>query len=170
MYSNTVRIILIIIGALVAIFFASVGFWLQMGAALAFVLLIVLGYFLNGAVFLAFRKLSKNDFEQAEKLLDMTKYPQYLGRSQKAYYYFTRACIEGNKGNLQPAATAFETAIKTGLRTQNDTAVALLNLATINYNLGEKSKAKKYLQSLKQVTYNAGLQPEIDKLNDLLGA
>lgn len=168
MYSNTVRIALVIIGALAAIFFASVGLWLQMAAALAFILLIALGYFLNGAVFLALRKLVKNDFEGAEKLLHMTRYPQYLGRSQKAYYYFLNGCIEANKENLAVAAGYLEKSLSLGLRTDNDKSVALLNLSSIYLSLGNKEKAAQYLELVKKLRYNPGLQPEIDNLSEIL--
>lgn len=168
MYSNTVRIILIIIAALVAIFFGTVGLWLQMGAAIAFIVLMALGYFLNGAVYLAFRKLGKNDFDRAEELLKMTKYPQYLGRTQKAYYYFITGCIEANKENLQPAANAFETALRSGLRTENDKAIAMLNLASIFYSLGQTERAIKYLEATKLLKYSPGLQPEVDNISQLL--
>jgi tetratricopeptide (TPR) repeat protein len=168
MYSNTVRIVLIAIGALAAIFFASVGLWLQMGASIAFILLIVLGYFLNGAVFLALRKMAKNDFEGAEKLLQMTRYPQYLGRTQKAYYYFLQGCIEANKEHLQPAARNLEQALQLGLRVDNDKTVALLNLSSIYLSLGDKNKAAKYLEAVKKLRYNPALQPEIDHLSEVL--
>jgi predicted Zn-dependent protease len=168
MYSNTVRIILVAIGALAAVFFASVGLWLQMGAALAFILLIVLGYFLNGAVFLALRKMAKNDFESAEKLLHMTRYPQYLGRTQKAYYYFLQGCIEASRENLKPAATHLEQALQLGLRVDNDKTVAMLNLCSIYLSLGDKSKAAKYLEAVKKLRYNPALQPEIDHLSEAL--
>jgi len=168
MYSNTVRIILIAIGALAAIFFASVSLWLQMAAALAFVLLMVLGYFLNGAVFLALRKLVKNDFEGAERLLRMTRYPQYLGRTQKAYYYFLNGCIAANKEHLETAAAHLETALRLGLRTDNDKSIALLNLCSIYLSLGHRDKAAQYLELVKKLRYSPALQPEIDHLTEAL--
>lgn len=168
MYSNKVRIVLASIAALIAIFFGSLGMWLQMGAAIAFVALMTLGYFLNGAVYLAFRKLGKNDLNEADRLLQMTRYPQYLGRTQKAYYFYIKGCVEANKENLPQAAIAFETALRTGLRTENDKAIAMLNLAGIHYSLDEHEKAVKYLYAAKNLKYSPALQPEIDHLTSLL--
>lgn len=169
MYSNKVRIILIAIAVLAVVFFASLRMWLQMSAALAFILLMVLGYFLNGAVFLALRKMVKNDFEGAEKLLAMTRYPQYLGRTQKAYYYFLNGCIAANKEQLQPAAANLEKALQMGLRTENDKSIALLNLSSIYLALGNRDKAAQYLALVKKMNYNAALQSEIDQLTSILG-
>ena len=169
MFSNTVRITLLSVAALVAAFFGVAGLWLQMTAAIVMIILLVAGYFLNGTVFLALRKMSKNDFAGAERLLRMMKYPKYLAPAQKAYYDMIAGLTEAQKGNYQIAAARLEEALLKGLRSQHDKAVACLNLAVIYYNLGNKSKAFRYLSEAKNNKPSPVLQAKIDELDSVLG-
>lgn len=168
MFSNTTRIVLLIIGLLVAVYCALIGRWLPMSAALIFSFFIVLGYFLNGTVFLAMRKLSTNDFDEAETLLKMTRYPKYLAATQKAYYSYTAGLIEAKKGNFILAANFLEDAMKKGLKTTHDKTVACLNISQICYALNNREKATQFLNEAKRLNQNTSLQPEIDRLEALL--
>ncbi len=168
MFSNKTRIVFLVSFILIALYCAMIGRWLPMGGALLISVFLVAGYFLNGTVFLAMRKLSTNDFSEAEELLKMTRYPKYLAATQSAYYSYVAGLIQAKKGNFILAGNFLEDAMKKGLKTTQDKVVACLNIAHICYNLGNREKAVQFLNEAKRLNQSAAMQPEIDRLEQLV--
>jgi tetratricopeptide (TPR) repeat protein len=169
MLSFTGRIVIATIGIIASIYFLVNGNWVTSAILLTLSVFQIVGIFLNGTVFLALRKLAQNDFVSAESVLRKTKYPKYLAKTPKAYYFLIAGLIEAQKRNFQIAAAQLEQAMEIGLRTKNDRAVASLNLAGIYFNLGNKDKAVKYLDFAKENDPAPALQPRVDELEAALG-
>ncbi len=169
MLSLTTRIILSISGFISAIYFFIAGNWMLGALFLTIPIFQIIGFFLNGTVFLALRKLGANDFEAAERMLRKTKYPQYLAKTQKAYFYLAAGLIEARKNNFQIAAPHLEEALSIGLRTKHDRAIASLNLAGIYFNIGNRDKSAHYLAETKNNDPTPALQPRVEELEAALG-
>ncbi len=107
MLSLTTRIILSASGFISALYFFSTGNWMLGALFLSIPVFQVLGFFMNGTVFMALRKLGKNDFAAAEETLRKTKYPKYLAKTQKAYYYLAAGLFEALKNNFHIDAPHF---------------------------------------------------------------
>ncbi len=168
MLSLTTRIILSVSGLISAIYFFAAGNWTLGTLFLTIPVFQTIGFFLNGTVFLALRKLGSNDFEAAERTLRKTKYPRYLAKTQKAYYYLAAGLIEARKNNFQIAAPHLEEALNIGLRTKHDRTIASLNLAGIYFNIGDRDKSAHYLAEAKNNNPAPALQPRIEELEAAL--
>lgn len=126
------------------------------------------GYFKMGTVSLAISKMRKNDIVAAKRILELTKYPDRLIRSQKAYYYYLQAYIAHNNNELEIAKPLFERAIAEGLKVENDRAICLLALSDIALVKGRKEEAKKYFYQMKDLKVQQGLMLEIRKMQQYL--
>jgi flagellar basal body-associated protein FliL len=94
-------------------------------------LLIVLLYFKNEIIILAFFKLRKQDFDGAKRLLDKIKNPEgALVRKQQGYYNYLNGLMV-SQTNLGQAEKYFKKAVELGLSMDQDLAMAKLNLAGI---------------------------------------
>lgn len=168
MLSFTTRVIISLSGLISAIYFFSVGNWTLGALFLSIPVFQLIGFFLNGTVFLALRKLGANDFEAAERTLRKTKYPQYLAKTQKAYFYMAAGLIEARKNNFQIAAPHLEQALATGLRSKHDKVLVHLNLAGIYYNMNRRDDAAKNVAEAKNNDPAPALQSKIDELEAAL--
>lgn len=170
MYNPTVRIIIAIAAVLLAFKFYLTGNMTSMYMVIAALALNLWSYFKNGTVFLAFQQLKKENYQKAENLLSKIKNPDYLKKSQKSYYHFTKGFIELNKQNLDEGFNQLTTALKMGLRTENDTSIATLNLAAIELERKNFEQARNYLQTAKKLKHKQELQPEIRRIEKELNA
>ena len=168
MYNPIIRIIFGILGLLMAWNFYSVGNMLNFYLMLGAVGLVIWGYFKNGTVFIAFRALKKENYKKAEQLLSKIKNPNYLKKSQKSYYHFTKGFIELNKENLNESFNEFTNALAIGLRTENDTSIVTLNLANIELERKNYQQAIYYLNKTKDLKYKPVLEPEIERITTAL--
>jgi tetratricopeptide (TPR) repeat protein len=168
MYSPLVRI-LIVIGSLALMIYyhqkGSVGSSYLMVVAIA---LVVWGYFKNGTVYLAWRKLKKQQYDDAERVLRQTKYPHLLKKEQRGYYHFSMGLICMNRADYEPAFENFKAALVFGVRTENNAAIANLNLAAIALERGNEAEAKSYLETARSLKYSEALEPELQKLETRL--
>ncbi|MEM6343011.1 MAG: tetratricopeptide repeat protein [Bacteroidota bacterium] len=117
------------------------GLGLLMGVGL-----LVWGYFRNGSVYLAYRRLRQEKYEKAEKLLDEVNRPNWLSRVVQGYYYLSRGHIAFHEGRYPEAQMHFETAHELRPPNGNDRALILLNLAQLANIQGNKKQARHYLR------------------------
>lgn len=116
-----------------------------MGLLMGFGLL-VWGYFRNGSVYLAYRRLRQDKYEKAEKLLDEVNRPNWLARVVQGYYYLSRGHIAFQEERYTEAQLHFETAHELRPPNGNDRALILLNLAQLANIQGDKKQARHYLK------------------------
>ena len=110
---------------------------------------LILLYFKNEIIFLAFLRLRKQDFVGTEKWL--TKIPNVernLVRKQQGYYNYLFGIIHSQK-NLTQAEKFFKTAIKLGLSMNHDLAMAKMSLAGIYLQKRRKREAPQLLNEAK---------------------
>jgi len=170
MYNPIVRIILGIVGIVMAWNFYSTGNMTSFYMVMVAIGLIVWGYYKNGTVFIAFQQLKKEDFQKAEQLLSKIKNPNLLKKSQKSYYHFTKGFIELNKQNIDNSYIEFKNALELGLRTENDTSIVTLNLASIELERKKYEKAKTYLDQTKKLNHKLELNSEIERIEKEINA
>ncbi|MEO1656041.1 MAG: hypothetical protein AAFU64_21045 [Bacteroidota bacterium] len=120
-------------------------------------LLFIYGYFRYDTVFLAFRSLSKDDYEGAERILRPTYYPKYLSKNHKGL-------LHGYKRDLKQGQEHLLKAWALGVRTQHNQALMALQLAKMELEWKNPQKTKAYRQEIKTIKDKADIQPEIDQL------
>jgi hypothetical protein len=122
------------------------------GIALLFPAAIVLfTYFKNERILLALYHMRKNDVSKAEKALAGIRTPEKsLVKSQLAYYYLLMGMIESQR-KVGKAETLLKKALNTGLRLDQDKALAKLNLAGIALTKRRKKEAQILLTEVKKL-------------------
>lgn len=137
--------------------------------ALCFALITVIGYFRQGTVFMAFRQLRSGKIQEAAQSLELTKNTKWLSKIQKGYYYFVKGFVALGENKPEEAKTAYEEALKIGLRLSNDTAMVCANLASIHHKQKNKVKAREYIERAKNLKVKANVKAEIERLEKEIG-
>lgn len=166
MFTFKVRILLVV--AAVAAMVISLVYQNYPSLALyaACIGMLVVGYFRNGTVWLALQQLRRQQYDKAGQLLDEVKDPERLAKNQKGYYYFVRAFVAMSKDDITTAEGMFIQALKHGVRTQNNEALAYLHLADIKLVQKDKTLAGEYLQKIQARKYSPTLQGHIDEVTE----
>jgi hypothetical protein len=117
------------------------------GISLLFLgVLVLVLYFKNEFILLAFLKLRKQDFEGANRWLDRIKNPEgALVKKQQGYYNYLKG-IMSSQTNMNEAERYFKTAVSLGLSMGHDMAMAKLNLAGIAFSKMRKQEAEVLLK------------------------
>ena len=124
-------------------------------------LIIVLLYFKNEYILLAFLKLRKQDFEGATKILNKIKNPETaLVRKQQGYYNYLNGLML-SQTNLNAAEKYLKKAVELGLSMDQDMAMAKLNLAGIAMSKNKKLEAEKLLGEAKKLDKQGMLKDQI---------
>ena len=123
--------------------------------------IVVLLYFKNEYILLAFLKLRKQDFDGPKKLLDKIKNPETaLVRKQQGYYNYLNGLMV-SQTNLNAAEKYLKKAIELGLNMDQDLAMAKLNLAGIAMTRNKKLEAEKLLSEAKKLDKQGMLKDQI---------
>ena len=113
--------------------------------------LMVLLYFKNEMIFLAFLRLRKQDFSGTERWLKKIKNPESsLVRKQQGYFYYLHGIIQ-SQNNLSLAEKHFKKAIQLGLSMTHDLAMAKMSLAGIMMQKRRKREATSLLAEAKKL-------------------
>ena len=122
------------------------------GIALLFpAALVLLTYFRNERILISLWYMSKSDVAKAEKMLGRIRNPEKsLIKSQLAYYYLLMGMIESQR-KVGKAETLLKKALNTGLRMDQDKALAKLNLAGIALTKRRKKEAQILLTEVKRL-------------------
>ena len=113
--------------------------------------MLVLLYFKNEMIFLAFLRLRKQDFEGTEKwLMRIPNIQRNLVRKQQGYYNYLLGIIHSQK-NLTQSEKYFKTAISLVLSMNHDLAMAKMSLAGIYLQKRRKREAQQLLTEAKKL-------------------
>ena len=131
-------------------------------------LLVLLFYFKNEFILLAFLKLRKQDFAGAQKWLAKIKNPEgALVRKQQGYYNYLSGLMV-SQTNLNLAEKHFKKAIELGLSMNADLALAKLNLAGIAMTKRRKMEATQLLNEAKKLDKHNMLKEQIAQMKEHL--
>ena len=124
-------------------------------------LMMVLVYFKNEMIFLAFLRLRKQDFIGTERWLNKIKNPDSsLVRKQQGYFYYLHGIIQ-SQNNLTVAEKHFKKAIQLGLSMTHDLAMAKLSLAGIMMQKRRKRESTALLTEAKKLDKHGMLTDQI---------
>ena len=93
----------------------------------------------------AYGALRKGQLEKAERLLRPIRRPAWLARRHRAYYYLTLGMIDLQHKRLPSAGRLLQQAVSLGLPQPREQALALLNLAHIEFAAKRYPAARDYL-------------------------
>lgn len=167
MFTNQIKIIVAsVLFALSVYLFVdgSIGNGIFVMFLVAFVTLTV---FKNENIIIAFYHLRKNDVEKAAVALNKIKHPDKLIKSQQAYYYFLKGLFEAQQ-NMNTSEKFFKKALGIGLRTDQDKAVAKLNLAAVALQRRRKREATTLLSEVKKLDSGNMLDDQVKMLKQQL--
>lgn len=131
--------------------------------------IILITHFLFGNVWAAFALLRKGKIPEAEHLIDQIKRPEWLTKQHQAYYHFIKGMIALQEESLKDGVHHLKQALKRGLRTPNDNALAALNIAHCYYKQQQHEPCRDYLNQAKRFNPNDLLiKQKIDELEKVL--
>ena len=123
--------------------------------------MMVLLYFKNEMIFLAFLRLRKQDFQGTERWLNKIKSPERsLVRKQQGYFYYLHGIIQ-SQHNLTTAEKHFKKAIQLGLTMTHDLAMAKMSLAGIMMQKRRKREATALLAEAKKLDKHGMLTEQV---------
>lgn len=164
MYTPFIRIILVIACVGLSISFYIKEEYTTMLLTLFAAILFIYGYFKYGTVYAAFQQLKIEEYKKAEALLLKIKNPNRLSKGQKSYYHYTKGFLAIQKEEWHTALSELNNALTIGLRTENDTSIALLNIANIEFELKNYNNAKNYIAKVRKYNLKPLVKVETDKL------
>lgn len=129
-------------------------------------LIILLLYFKNEVIVMAFLKLRKQDFAGAQQWLNKIKNPEAaLVKKQQGYYYYLSGLMVV-QSNLNLAEKHFKKAVELGLNMDEDLALAKLNLAGIAMTKRRKQEATLLLNEAKKLDKRNMLKEQIAQMKE----
>ncbi len=111
-------------------------------------------HFLFGTVWAAFSTLKKGKVNEADNLLNRIKKPEWLLKSHRAYYHFTKGMIAIQHKDTPTAQNHLKQALDLGLRTDNDNALSALHIAHSSFVERDYKQSSAYLQKAKAFNSN----------------
>ncbi len=147
-YLKLALIALTLIGGTVLAY--AFGFWYAFPILLIGIGLLV-SYIMLGTIQSAADMVQKEQFEEAENRLRLTLNPKFLYSTNRAFYYIIKGSIALFKGDKEGAETLFKEAQKIKLPTDNERAMVLLQLASINASKNKWNTAQRYYRELKKL-------------------
>ena len=133
-------------------------------------LLLLVTHFLFGPVWIAFRQLGRGHTEEAGRILDSIRRPEWLLRRNRAYYHFTRGLVHLQHKELDQGRAQLEKALDTGLTRANDRALARLNLAHLAFVEKRQEDARRQLEAAHaEQPSDLMLQDKLKELERALG-
>lgn len=146
MFTNRSRLIVIAIFMLVFGFAVYRGVYEIAIVALAFIGLLIVGYFKEGPVILAAKFYHAKNYDKSEALLKQIKKPEWISKKRRGFYEFMLGGIALQKSDFDTAETHFELAAQFPLRSANDHVAALVHVANISLRNNRLDKATAYLE------------------------
>jgi tetratricopeptide (TPR) repeat protein len=169
MFTPLSRIILLLLCLALSIVAASYSLVtvLVISSILSFILLY--GYFRKGSVMLALKQLRKEDYKEAERVVDLNQHPDRLDKKDRAYFLFIKGFVAREKEQLEEAKIFLEESLQGGIKNQSDIAMAILALADMEMVKQNRKAAKEYFLQIKDLKVNPDLMPSIRKMQEWLG-
>lgn len=134
----------------------GVGLWVVYGFWYGFPFLLVglfllAGYLLLGTLVSSSMLLSKGQFDEAEKRLNLTFFPKLLLMGYKGVYYMTKGIIAIQRKNIATGEKWLRQALEVGLPSDNERGAVLLQLAMIAGSKNNRQGAQAHLNELKKL-------------------
>jgi len=149
----------------------SLGLWIL-------ALILIAGYLLFGTVNGALFMLNGGKVDEAEKLLAQTYKPEWLFKSHKAYFYFTKGLIALYKASKGDSSTSLYLkegedhllkSIDLGLPRKQEKAMAYINLAYVAHRKNDKEKLVEYFKAAKEnESNNLRFQKSLEDLENAI--
>ncbi len=156
----------------------GVGLWVAYGFWYGFPFLLVglfllAGYLLLGTLVSSSMLLSKGQFDEAEKRLNLTFFPSLLLMGYKGVYYMTKGIIAIQRKNIATGEKWLRQALEAGLPSDNERGAVLLQLAMIAGSKNNRQGAQAHLNELKKLNITETMLKEqikeLEKQLKLLG-
>ena len=128
-----------------AILTTTFGFWYALPFwLLGFIMLA--SYIFLGTVQTAAQLVQDGDFSAADNRLSLTKFPQWLYVTNRAFFYIMKGTIAANSSDHKDAEEHFNTALSLKLPSDNEKAMVLMQLANIKGTKGNWTAANNYFK------------------------
>ena len=137
-----------------------------MSMMLVAAVLFIYGHYRYGTVYIALQELNKGNYEKAEKLISKIKNSDTLNKRQKSYYHFIRGAITSNNKDWEKSYSQWSKALEIGLRTENDTSIALLNLAHIELERKNFKEANELIKKIRGLNLKPLIESEVDRIQN----
>jgi tetratricopeptide (TPR) repeat protein len=170
MFGFILRSILSLGSLFLVVYFFATGYWGWAITMIFVAAIFILTFFRNENIILALNHIRTGNQEKAIAKLNRIKNPNYLIKSQRAYYYYLRGLSGAQALSMGETEKLFRKALSTGLRTGQDQAVAKMNVAAICMGSGRKREAKTLLAEAKKLDKNGILGEQIKMLNQKMAA
>lgn len=128
---------------------ATQGFWYGFFFLLMGIVLL-LGFIFLGTVAPAAKAIQVQDFNKAERLLNLTFAPRLLYSANRAFYYMLRGNIALSRKDMEKGEAYLKQAEKINIPTPNERAMLNLQLAQIEASRQRMSAANQYLKKAKE--------------------
>ena len=134
-------------------------------------ILLGITFLLFGNVWSALKLLKRGKLEEANRLLNQTRFPGLLLRRNRAYYHFCKGMIDLQEKELDSGERQLLQADKLGLERPIDNALLNLNLAHIYYLKKLYGESRSYLEAARaQDADDLLIRENISKLEKALAA
>jgi tetratricopeptide (TPR) repeat protein len=124
------------------------GFWWAFPFILTGILLLV-SYILLGTVQSAAQMMEKMDFTGSLKRLDLTFFPKWLYKPNRAYYFMIKGSIAAQLKDYDRAEEFLSQSKAIGLPTGNEKAMVALQLANFAALKNKWNQAQLYMKEIK---------------------
>jgi len=135
------------------------GFWYAFPLILIGLGLLA-GYIFLGTVQSTAQLVQDMQFDEAEKRLNLTWKPEWLYKTNRAFYYMIQGTLAMNRKDNDAAEQWLNKAQEVELPSDNEKAMVLLQLANIHANKGKWNKAKSLFQSAKKLKISEPMMKE----------
>jgi len=118
-------------------------------------------FFRNENMILALNQMRLGNQDKAKKYINRISSPQFLPRRQHAYVIYLKALMNAQEIGFAQSEQMLRKALALGLRTQEDNAVARMQLAGICLQTGRRPEAASLLTEAKKFDKNGMLKEQI---------
>lgn len=162
------RLILLLICAILSVVAARFDSSMLLIFALAASCFLLWDYFKADTVPLALGQLKKNNYQEAERVIDLTRSPKHLSKRNKAYYFFVQGMIAREKDLYKEAEAFLTEALSYTIKHQQYRGMALLALADLALLREDRDAARSCLLEMKGLKVHPSLLPSVRKMQDWL--
>jgi len=133
-----------------AVLTSTLGFWYAFPFWLMGFIMLA-SYVFLGTVQSSAQFIQNEDFAGAEARLKLTKFPNLLYVTNRAFYYIMNGTIAAQKNETKVAEEYFNTALNLKLPSDNEKAMVLMQLANIKATKGNYTAATNYFKQAKSL-------------------
>jgi hypothetical protein len=165
-----IRCVLALASLVFTVILFAQGHW-GWGIVMIFVTAIIgLTFFRNENMILAMNQMRLGNTEKARMHMNKITHPQLMPRRQHAYVIFLQAVLNTQEYGFGKSEAMLRKAIKLGLRTSQDGAVARMHLAGICAQTGKRSEAVTLLAEAKKMDDKGMMREQINQMQKQMQA